>query len=88
MVGQPKTFDEFIARLDAQPLLKRALAEAGTTPHDYILAMIVLSKSMQGYQQKMMGVLPATGVPQIVQDNIDFVAKNLPAIRKAMAGRP
>ena len=88
MVGQPKTFDEFIARLDAQPDFKRALADAGTNPHDYILAMVVLSKSMQGYRQKMSGLLPATGVPPIVLDNIDFVAKNLPAIQKAMAGRP
>jgi hypothetical protein len=84
----PKTLDEMIQVISAQPVLNTALRESGTNVHDYLLTMFAMNAAMQAYQRKAAGALPPSGLPPTLLTNIAFVEKNLTAIKKALSGIP
>jgi predicted nucleic acid-binding protein len=76
----PKDVAEAGARIDATPKMHEALAQAGMSGKDFLLASIALSQAMKGYQLKAVGKLDASRVPPVVLSNIDFVSTHMPEI--------
>ena len=83
--------DEIVARIDASPPLHAAIHDAGLTAREYLLFSATFQQAMRGYSLRRAGQLPAD-VPPSVRANIDFVDRNLPAIRQLVraqvAGTP
>jgi hypothetical protein len=83
-LGPPKSLDEMVVRFDSQPSVHKAIAAAGLSPREYVLTMLTLQRSMQGYFGRRAGRLrtPPAGVSG---ENIDFVEQHIAEIQQLMA---
>lgn len=82
----PRSFDEMVARINAERGMHDALQQAGLTARDYMLSMVALQQAIKGYQLKATGKLDASRVPPVVMANIDFVGSHMPEIMQMMMG--
>jgi hypothetical protein len=83
LLGPPKSLDEMVTRFDSQPGVHEAIADAGLSSREYVLTMLALQQSIQGYFAKKTGRLttPPAGV---TGENIAFVEQHITEIQQLM----
>ena len=79
--GQKQTIDEVVAKLDANPKVKAAIANAKLSTREFVLVQAaLLGAMMANAAQQSVGHIPDVASPE----NIDFVKTNMMAIQEKL----
>ena len=80
----PRTLDEMIGMMNAQPVIRDALKRSNLSAHDYVLTMLAMNQAIEGFQRKNAGTSLPPDLPPALLQNIDLVGKNLPEIEQLL----
>jgi hypothetical protein len=76
-----KTMDQLVAKFGAEPLLRTALKETGTSAREYLLTMMSMQSAWQGYMRSAAGTPLPNDLPPALVENIAFLRANMPMVQ-------
>jgi hypothetical protein len=84
----PRSLDEMIARLAQDSAMRAVIKQSGSSPRDYVIAMVALQQALSGVQHTAGGQALPPDAPPALAANVQFVRDDLAIVQRMMGALP